>query len=107
MEHIVNPALFAWSQALGVVPVGGGGSNYGDEDFDYEGDGGYSDESGSSGSGDYLVVDRTQLYDGESCGPGLVSLTSSLYCSQSLYTPMDSLILVFFFFSSVHYIFSK
>lgn len=102
MEKIVNPALFAWSQALGVVPVGfGGGSNYGDEEFDYEGDGSYNDygESGSNGSGDYLVVDRTQLYDGESCGPGLVScLKSTLYCSLWLHTPMDSLILLLLFY---------
>lgn len=69
MEQIVNPALFAWSQALGVVPVGYGGK-WG-ESLDDEGDGGYND---SGSSEDYLVVDRTQLYDGESCGPGLVRL---------------------------------
>ena len=44
MEDILNPALFGWSQALHVVPVAG-----------------------------RLTVDRTQLYDGVSCGPGLDS----------------------------------
>jgi len=57
MEQIVNPALFAWSKALSVVPVGNG---------DHDGDTNDMDDS--------LVVDKTQLYDGESCGPGLVSL---------------------------------
>eukprot|EP00984_Skeletonema_dohrnii_P022907 scaffold12012_cov205-Skeletonema_dohrnii-CCMP3373.AAC.1 len=56
MEQIVNPALFAWSKALSVVPVGNG---------DYDGDENDMDDS--------LVVDKTQLYDGESCGPGLDS----------------------------------
>ncbi|KAL3805475.1 hypothetical protein ACHAW5_007147 [Stephanodiscus triporus] len=46
MEEIIDPALFAWSQALHVVPVHPGGK---------------------------LVVDRSQLYDGISCGPGLDS----------------------------------
>jgi hypothetical protein len=49
MEDIINPALYAWSKALHVVPVGGEGSN------------------------GNLVVDSSQLYDGVSCGPGLVS----------------------------------
>lgn len=44
MEDMINPALYAWSKALHVVPVLGG-----------------------------LVVDKSQLFDGESCGPGLVS----------------------------------
>ncbi|KAL7435663.1 hypothetical protein ACHAXH_005418 [Discostella pseudostelligera] len=44
MEEIINPALFAWSKALHVVPVGGD-----------------------------LVVDQSQLYDSVSCGPGLDS----------------------------------
>lgn len=58
MEQIVNPALFAWSKALSVVPVGNG-------EEDHDGKGGTTN--------DFLVVDKTQLYDGESCGPGLVS----------------------------------
>ena len=55
MEQIVNPALFAWSKALSVVPVGD------------------DDDVNEAGNNDSLVVDKTQLYDGESCGPGLVS----------------------------------
>lgn len=62
MEQIVNPALFAWSKALRVVPVGG-------RDDDDEDDG----DSGGNVDGDSLVLDQTQLYDNESCGPGLVS----------------------------------
>ncbi|KAL3807709.1 hypothetical protein ACHAXA_005722 [Cyclostephanos tholiformis] len=46
MEDIINPALFAWSMALHVVPVHPDGK---------------------------LVVDKSQLYDGVSCGPGLDS----------------------------------
>jgi hypothetical protein len=44
MEDTINPALYVWSQALHVVPV------------EKEG----------------LTLDRGQLFDGESCGPGLV-----------------------------------
>ena len=47
MEDMINPALYAWSKALHVIPVGAG------------------DEGN-------LVVDETQLYDGVSCGPRLV-----------------------------------
>ena len=46
MEEIINPALFAWSQALHIVPV-------------------HPEWK--------LVVDKSQLYDGVSCGPGLDS----------------------------------
>ncbi|KAL7481178.1 hypothetical protein ACHAW6_006859 [Cyclotella cf. meneghiniana] len=49
MEDMINPALYAWSKALHIVPVGG---------------------DGSSGN---LVVDSSQLFDGVSCGPGLDS----------------------------------
>lgn len=66
MEQIVNPALFAWSKALSVVPVGNGD--------DIDGNGGTpSTTRTENGNDDFLVVDKTQLYDGESCGPGLVS----------------------------------
>ena len=65
MEQIVNPALFAWSKALSVVPVGN------DDDDDDNVNGGST--ATSSGNNDSLLVDKTQLYDGESCGPGLVS----------------------------------
>ena len=62
MEDMINPALYAWSKALHVIPA------------------------------DQLVVDMSQLYDGVSCGPGLVSLfylyrlyflTSWLYADNS------------------------
>ena len=46
MEDMINPALYAWSKALHVIPVGGDDGN--------------------------LVVDESQLFDGVSCGPGLV-----------------------------------
>ena len=58
MEEIINPALFAWSQALHVVPVGsGGGADGGDTTTNHQN----------------LVVDQSQLYDSVSCGPGLDS----------------------------------
>lgn len=71
MESIVNPALFAWSKALRVVPVGHGRN---DDDVT-----------------DNLVVDKTQLFDGKSCGPGLVSF---------VFVP-ELNIIVFFFFSTI------
>ena len=82
MEQIVNPALFAWSQALRVVPVGND-DNDDDNEFGVDGAGagagaGGKNDGGNNTTGgknnDSLVVDKTQLYDGESCGPGLVSL---------------------------------
>ncbi|KAL9188965.1 hypothetical protein ACHAXT_011455 [Thalassiosira profunda] len=60
MNDILNPALFAWSRALHVVPVGGGRRRM-------AGDG------GEEYAGANLVVDPTQLFDGASCGPGLDS----------------------------------
>eukprot|EP01082_Thalassiosira_pseudonana_P007413 g6405.t1 g6405 contig23:373932-377732(-) len=59
MEDMINPALFGWSRALHVVPVGGG----------QEG----RDGSEAEGGNGKLVVDQSQLYDGLSCGPGLDS----------------------------------
>jgi hypothetical protein len=52
MEDMINPALYAWSQALHVVPVD-------------------NKEKG-------LTLDREQLFDGESCGPGLVRVVIAL-----------------------------
>ncbi|EJK46692.1 hypothetical protein THAOC_34629 [Thalassiosira oceanica] len=60
MEDIINPALFAWSKALFLIPVGSGQRRR---------DRGEND----SLVVDRLVVDRSQLYDGVSCGPGLDS----------------------------------
>ena len=61
MEDIINPALFAWSKALFLIPVGSG-------------------QRRRRGRGendslvvDRLVVDKSQLYDGVSCGPGIDS----------------------------------
>mmetsp|Transcript_27092 Transcript_27092/g.48877 ORF Transcript_27092/g.48877 Transcript_27092/m.48877 type:complete len:1218 (-) Transcript_27092:184-3837(-) len=61
MEDIINPALYAWSKALHVVPIGGGGRR---------------------GMDDKLVVDQSQLYDGVSCGPGLDSGLPSVRVPQ-------------------------
>ncbi|KAL3801074.1 hypothetical protein HJC23_002367 [Cyclotella cryptica] len=58
MEDMINPALYAWSKALHVVPVG---------------------RDGSTGN---LVVDSSQLYDGVSCGPGLDSGLPSVRVPQ-------------------------
>ena len=70
MEQIVNPALFAWSKALSVVPVGG--DDIIDEGSKDNGD----NDNHDTVQHDSLVVDKTQLYDGETCGPGLVSMFS-------------------------------
>lgn len=62
MEDMINPALYAWSKALHVVPVKGS-----------------------------LVVDKTQLFDGESCGPGLVRESLLYYTfSCSCYRTHDA-----------------
>ncbi|KAL7548932.1 hypothetical protein ACHAWF_012199 [Thalassiosira exigua] len=60
MENIINPALFAWSKALNVVPVSNGKRRR------MTGD----DGDGKADGGGTLVVDQSQLHDGETCGPG-------------------------------------
>jgi hypothetical protein len=70
MEDMINPALYAWSQALHVVPVGGEGN-------------------------DNLVIDGSQLYDGLSCGPGLVRfLIVVICCSMSILIKLTERLLV-------------
>jgi len=79
LEDIINPALFSWSSALHIVPVGAGdyrGRRRRATDDTEEGvaededaDGTNEDESQHSN----LIIDRSQLYDNQSCGPGLDS----------------------------------
>ena len=61
MEDIINPALFAWSKALSLIPVGSGRRRR------------RGRRENDSLVVDRLVVDRSQLYDGVSCGPGIDS----------------------------------
>jgi len=78
LEDIINPALYSWSSALHIVPVGGGGRGRrrratADTEKgvaeDEDADGKNEEESQSSN----LIIDRSQLYDNQSCGPGLDS----------------------------------
>ena len=80
LEDIINPALFSWSSALHIVPVGGGDDRgrrrRATDDIEEgvaedEGVGDGADEGESQHSN--LIIDRSQLYDNQSCGPGLDS----------------------------------
>jgi len=76
LEDIINPALFSWSSALHIIPVGGDRGRRRATDDTEEGvnedvnaEGKNEDESQHSN----LIIDRSQLYDSQSCGPGLDS----------------------------------
>jgi hypothetical protein len=109
MEEIINPALFAWSQALHVVPVGGGA------------DGGSETISGTASSSvgettifttitnhQNLVVDQSQLYDSVSCGPGLDSGLPSVIVPEEHMTvglaDTDTVVYVSFAFADNRYV---
>ena len=80
LEDIINPALFSWSSALHIIPVGAGddrGRRRRATDDIEEGvaeDEGVGDGADEGESQHYnLIIDRSQLYDKQSCGPGLDS----------------------------------